>query len=114
MLGPVLEGTKVRLEPPSLEHMAAWIRWRADERVTRYLVFRNPRTLREQTEWLEAAAKDQSAVFWSILLSESGQHVGGASPEKNDWGRPPAEGGLGAAGEPAAGKGKRAGGWGPA
>ena len=46
MLGPVLEGSKVRLEPPSLDHMAAWTRWRADARVTRYLVFRNPRTLR--------------------------------------------------------------------
>ena len=94
MLGPVLEGGKVRLEPPSPEHMAAWTRWRADARVTRYLVFRNPRTLREQTESLETAAKDQSAVFWSIVLSESGQHVGGASLEKIDWRARHAESGL--------------------
>jgi RimJ/RimL family protein N-acetyltransferase len=94
MLGPVLEGSKVRLEPPSPEHMAAWIRWRADVRVTRYLTFRNPRTLHEQTESLEAAAKDQSAVFWSIVLSESGQHVGGASLEKIDWRARHAESGL--------------------
>ena len=85
MLGPTLEGSKIRLEPPSLEHMAAWTRWRADVQVTRYLVFRNPRTLHEQTESLEAAAKDKSAVFWSIVLSESGQHVGGASLAKIDW-----------------------------
>jgi RimJ/RimL family protein N-acetyltransferase len=94
MLGPVLEGSKVRLEPPSPEHMAAWTRWRADERVTRYLTFRTPGTLQGQTEWLEAAAKDQSAVFWSVMISESGQHVGGASLEKINWRTRNAESGL--------------------
>ena len=85
MLGPILEGSKVRLEPPSPEHMAAWTRWRADAQVTRYLTFRTPRTIQGQTELLEAAAKDQFGVFWSVIISESGQHVGGASLDKINW-----------------------------
>ncbi|HEX9125175.1 MAG TPA: GNAT family N-acetyltransferase, partial [Methylomirabilota bacterium] len=94
MLGPILDGSKVRLEPPSLEHMVAWTRWRADVQVTRYLTLRTPRTLQGQSEWLEAADKDQSAVFWSVMISESGQHVGGASLEKINWRTRNAESGL--------------------
>ena len=94
MLGPVLEGSKVRLEPPSLEHMAAWTRWRADERVTRYLTFRTPGTLKGQEEWLETTAKDNSVVAWSIVACESDQHIGGASLEKIQWRTRNAESGL--------------------
>jgi RimJ/RimL family protein N-acetyltransferase len=85
MLGPILEGSKVRLEPPSREHMAAWTRWRADMQVARYLNLRAPRTLQGQTEWLEMMAKDESSVLWSVMVSESGQHVGGAWLDKIDW-----------------------------
>jgi RimJ/RimL family protein N-acetyltransferase len=85
VLGPILEGSKVRLEPPSREQMAAWTRWRADMQVTRYLSVRAPRTLQGQTEWLEVMAKDESLVLWSVLMCENSQHVGGAWLDKIDW-----------------------------
>ena len=94
VLGPILEGSKVRLEPPSLDHMAAWIGWRADTRVTRYLTFRTPGTLKGQAEWLETTAKDDSMVAWSIMVCESGQHIGGATLEKIQWRTRNAECGL--------------------
>ena len=37
MLGPVIEGERIRLEPPRAEHLATG-RWFEDMRVTRYLL----------------------------------------------------------------------------
>jgi RimJ/RimL family protein N-acetyltransferase len=74
--------------------MAAWVGWRADVRVTRYLTFRTPGTLQGQAELLETTAKDNSTVAWSIMVCESGQHIGGTSLEKIQWRTRNAECGL--------------------
>jgi hypothetical protein len=42
VLGPVIEGERVRLEPPHAEHLPTYVRWFADMEVTRYLLFRFP------------------------------------------------------------------------
>jgi len=62
--------------------------------VTRYLRFRTPDTLKGQTGWLEATAKDASTVAWSIVVCESGQHIGGTALERIDWRTRHAESGL--------------------
>jgi hypothetical protein len=44
MLGPVIEGERIRLEPPRPEYLPAYIRWFADMEVTQYILFRYPLT----------------------------------------------------------------------
>jgi hypothetical protein len=48
MFGHVIEGARVRLEPPRPEWSPIYQRWLADMEVTRYLVQRNPPTLRQE------------------------------------------------------------------
>ncbi len=48
MFGPVIEGERVRLEPPRVVDAATFQRWFADMEVTRYLMHRNPPTLRRR------------------------------------------------------------------
>ena len=44
MLGPIIEGERIRLEPPRAEFLPTYIRWFTDMTVTRYLLHRNPPT----------------------------------------------------------------------
>ena len=53
MFGPVIDGQRIRLEPPRLEYAPAYIRWFADRAVTRYLVVRHPASLKKQEQWIE-------------------------------------------------------------
>jgi ribosomal-protein-alanine N-acetyltransferase len=97
MFGPVIEGERVRLEPPKVEHAAIFRRWLADMAVTRYLVQRHPPTVRQEEEFLEHAAEDPHRVLWAIALREgaaSGTLIGAAALERIDWRTRDAESGL--------------------
>ena len=94
MLGPVIEGERVRLEPPRAEYAAAFLRWFADMEVTRYLRHRHPPTLRQEEESLEKAAEDPHRVLWAIVLKEDGTLIGGTVLEKIDWRNGDAESGI--------------------
>jgi RimJ/RimL family protein N-acetyltransferase len=72
MFGPFVEGERVRLEPPRLEHSSVYRRWRADMAVTRYLRDRYPPSARRQDDDLERAAVDPDQVLWAIALLEGG------------------------------------------
>jgi [ribosomal protein S5]-alanine N-acetyltransferase len=85
MFGPVIEGERVRLEPPRPEHAPMFQRWFADLEVTRFLRRRNPPTLREEQDALEKAAEDPQMVLWAIVLKDSGKLIGGTVLEKIDW-----------------------------
>jgi hypothetical protein len=52
MLGPVIEGERIRLEPPRPEYLPAYVRW------------------------------DQSNVLWAIVARTSGRLVGNTALEK--------------------------------
>lgn len=69
MLGPVIEGARVRLEPPRPEWGPTYQRWLADTEVTRYLMQRNPQSLRQEEELLEKVAEDPNRVVWGIVLN---------------------------------------------
>ena len=94
MFGPVIEGERVRLEPPRPEYAAAFQRWFADMEVTRYLRQRHPPTLRQEEESLEKAAEDPHRVLWAIVLKEGGKLIGGTLLEKIDWRNRDAESGI--------------------
>ena len=67
MYGPVIEGERVRLEPPRLEYAPTYIGWFADRAVTRYLLVRHPTSLKKQEEWLEQMAASPDDVLWAMV-----------------------------------------------
>ena len=85
MLGPILEGERVRLEPPRPEYLPVYQRWFADMEVTRYLLYRFPFTAKAEEEWLEQVGKDPHQVMWAIVLRHNGKLIGNTSIEKIDW-----------------------------
>jgi ribosomal-protein-alanine N-acetyltransferase len=94
MLGPVIEGERVRLEPPRAEYLAAFVRWFADMEITRYLLHRTPLTAKQQEEWLEATSRDEHVVLWSIVVKESGRLIGNTALERISWRNRHAESGT--------------------
>src|SRR5258706_1322624 len=85
MLGPILEGERVRLEPPRPEYFSAYQRWFADMEVTRYLLYRFPFTTKWEEEWLERVGNDPSQVMWAIVLKDNGRLIGNAALEHIEW-----------------------------
>jgi ribosomal-protein-alanine N-acetyltransferase len=85
VLGPILDGERVRLEPPQPEYLAAYQRWFADMEVTRYMLYRFPFTLRAEEEWLEQTGKDPNQVLWAITLKHNGRVIGNTAIERIDW-----------------------------
>jgi len=94
MYGPVIEGARVRLEPPRLEYAPLYQQWFADMEVTRYLVHRNPLTQRQEEDYLGKAAEDPHRVLWAIVLKEGGKLIGATVLEKIDWRNRDAESGI--------------------
>jgi RimJ/RimL family protein N-acetyltransferase len=85
VLGPVIDGERVRLEPPRAEHLPTYVRWFADMEVTRYLLFRFPLTEKGEAEWFEQTAKDPHKVVWAIVAQTSGRLVGATSLDNINW-----------------------------
>jgi RimJ/RimL family protein N-acetyltransferase len=94
MFGPIIEGERVRLEPPRVEWAPIYQRWFADMEVTRYLLYRHPLTLRQEEDFLEKAAADPSRVLWAITLRDGGGLIGATGLEKIDWRNRDAESGI--------------------
>jgi RimJ/RimL family protein N-acetyltransferase len=85
LLGPVLEGKRVRLEAPRAENLETFVRWFADPDVTRYLLRRYPPSLRQEEAWLESMAASGEDIVWAVSLRESGALIGVAGLHKIDW-----------------------------
>jgi RimJ/RimL family protein N-acetyltransferase len=94
MYGPVIEGTRVRLEPPRPEWAPIYQRWLADTEVTRHLLHRNPPSLHQEEDFLEKAAEDPNGVIWTIVLREDGRPIGMIGLDKIDWRLRDAESGI--------------------
>src|SRR5262245_23604786 len=94
MFGPVIEGARVRLEPPRAEWSPVYLKWLADREVTRYLRDRHPPSMRQEGEWLEQAANDPHRVLWGIVLKDGGKLIGATVLEKIDWRNGAAESGT--------------------
>ena len=102
MLGPVIQGEKIRLEPSRPEFLPEYIRWFSDMEVTRYLRTVFPMTLKQEEEWFDETARDRNKVHWAIVvdgrpIGTSGLHVidwvnrsamtGTAIGVKSEWGK---------------------------
>jgi [ribosomal protein S5]-alanine N-acetyltransferase len=94
MFGPLIEGERVRLEPPRPEWTPVYQRWLADMEVTRYLLHRHPPSERQEERYLEQAEEDRHRVVWAIVLKEQDKLIGGTVLEKIDWRTRDAESGI--------------------
>lgn len=75
---PVLEGTRVKLEPMTLQHLPALEKVAFDDRIWRYMTvsIKTPQNLRE---WVEKALQLQEAgttLPWVTLLKSENQVIG--------------------------------------
>jgi RimJ/RimL family protein N-acetyltransferase len=85
VLGAVLEGRRIRLEPPRTEHLPTFVRWFADPAVTRYLQRRHPPSSRQEAEWLEGVAGSDRDIVWAVALRETGGIIGVIGLHRIDW-----------------------------
>lgn len=75
---PVLEGTRVRLEPMTMEHLPGLETVAFDERIWRYMTT-TVRTPGELREWVEAALTAEavaSAMPWVTVLKAENRVIG--------------------------------------
>jgi [ribosomal protein S5]-alanine N-acetyltransferase len=94
VLGPILEGERIRLEPPRPEVLPTYLRWFEDTEITRYLMHRLPFTDKQGQDWLEASSRDELKVVWDIVLKENDKLIGATSLEKINWRNRHAESGI--------------------
>jgi ribosomal-protein-alanine N-acetyltransferase len=85
MLGPVIAGERVQLEPPRPEYAPAYLRWFADRAVTRYMLIRHPTSLRKQEEWIEQTAASPDDVLWAMTRTAGGEIIGNVGLHKIVW-----------------------------
>ena len=85
MFGPVIEGARVRLEPPRAEYAPTYIRWFADRAVTRYLMVRYPSSLKGQERWLAQMAASPDDVLWAMVRAVDGGLIGNLGLHKILW-----------------------------
>lgn len=83
MLGPILHGNAITLEPPKPEDLDIFRGWFADLEITRYLLARFPLTSEQEQEWYGAAARDDARVLWSIVAG--GCTIGNTVIHHIDW-----------------------------
>jgi RimJ/RimL family protein N-acetyltransferase len=85
MYGPVVEGDRVRLEPPRLEYAPTYMRWFADRGVTRYMLTRHPTSRKKQEEWIENMASSREDVVWAMVGAAGGELIGAVGLHKIAW-----------------------------
>jgi RimJ/RimL family protein N-acetyltransferase len=85
MLGPILEATRVRVEPPRPEHLPRFVAWFSDPEVTRYLLRRFPPSLRQEERWLESMASSEADIVWAVVLKDTGTAIGVTALHRIDW-----------------------------
>ena len=86
MLGPILEGDRVRLEPPAREHLPNIAKWRTDLEAPRYLlIFQFPPAPKQHEQWLEKVAASQDEIMWTVIDRRDGALVGLCGLDKISW-----------------------------
>lgn len=85
MLGPVLEGVRLRLEPPRPAHLTDFVSWFSDPEVTRYLLRRHPPSLRQEEHWLERVASSRADVVWAVTRKNPPALIGVTALHRIDW-----------------------------
>ena len=85
MFGPIINGERIRLEPPRPEYAPIYIRWFSEPALTNYMSVRNPPSLQQEEQWLERMAASEHDVVWAILLRDTGVLIGNTGLHRIDW-----------------------------
>jgi RimJ/RimL family protein N-acetyltransferase len=83
VLGPVLHGEKIALEPLRFEDIDLFRSWLADLEVSRYLLARFVPSHKEEEAWYDNAVRNDSLVIWGIVAD--GKTIGDTSINGIDW-----------------------------
>lgn len=83
MLGPILRGEKISLEPIALEALDLYLSWLSDLEVTQYLLARFVPSHKQEEEWYERVASSDDGVHWNIVLD--GRPIGNTAIAGIDW-----------------------------
>jgi RimJ/RimL family protein N-acetyltransferase len=83
MLGPILRGEIITLEPPKIEDIDTFRAWLADLEVTRTLLVRFVPSRDAEEKWYERVAASDSTVIWSIVVD--GKPIGNTGIDNIDW-----------------------------
>ncbi len=83
MLGPVLRGSLISLEPARPEDIPLRRHWFADREVTRLFTTPDVPSLAQEEESFERAARDESTVLWRVALE--GAAIGQAFLFNINW-----------------------------
>lgn len=83
MLGPILRGDKLSLEPATADDLPLFCAWFANLEVTRYLIMRFPPSLEMEEEWFRRVAASNADVYW--VMKVEGRTVGSSAIHEIDW-----------------------------
>jgi len=83
MYGPVIQGTLLRLRPPTPDDVPAMMKWFEDLEVTRFLNVTLPPSLEAEKEWLDKTGRDPNVIYW--VIEHEGRVVGGTGILMIDW-----------------------------
>lgn len=83
MLGPVLRGDKLSLEPATTGDLPLFCAWFANTEVTRLLIMRFPPSLEMEEEWFKRTAASNDTVYW--VMKVEGRTVGSSAIHEIDW-----------------------------
>lgn len=83
MLGPILRGDKLSLEPATTDDLPLFCAWFANLEVTRYLIMRFPPSLEMEGEWFKRTAAANDTVYW--VMKVEGRTVGSSAIHEIDW-----------------------------
>lgn len=72
-----IKGKRVNLRPHKLSDAPNWVKWFADEEVTRYLTAQ-PVNLEQERKWIKSTRKARISVFLAIE-TKAGKHIGSVS-----------------------------------
>jgi RimJ/RimL family protein N-acetyltransferase len=68
MLGPVLRGRQISLEPAALDDLPLYQAWRVDPDVLRFMHYRFIGSVQEEEEWYRDVVRSEREVVWSVRL----------------------------------------------
>jgi RimJ/RimL family protein N-acetyltransferase len=83
MLGPIVRGEIVSLEPATPDDLPLFCSWFASLEVTRYLLIRFPPSLQMEEEWYRRMAASNDTVHWAIRAES--RTVGVSGIHEIDW-----------------------------
>lgn len=83
MLGPILRGEKISLEPPRPEDGVLRCAWFADLALSRWWTSPDVPSLQQEAESFERWARDEASVHWRIVLQE--RTIGSTWLSAIDW-----------------------------